>query len=87
MPTNQSKDNDNSIKKTSSSYFRDCRMRFFVHMHGQGVGNLTVYRRSQDNILTPLLEIHGSEPSMDVNAWQRKKVVKGVQSNTKNLSF
>ena len=62
-------------------------MRFFVHMHGQGVGNLTVYRRSQDNTLTPLLEIHGSEPSMDVNAWKRQKVIKGLRINTITLSF
>ena len=58
-------------------------MRFFVHMHGQGVGNLTVYRRSQDNILTPLLEIHGSEPSMDINAWKRKKVIMDFRAITK----
>lgn len=53
---------------------RDCRLRLFTHMHGQGVGNLTVFARYGDGSLHQLHQEHGAQPDMDINAWRRIKV-------------
>jgi hypothetical protein len=49
-------------------------MRLFVHLHGQGVGNLTVYSRTGDGRMVELLKMEGSAPGSDINKWKRKKV-------------
>jgi len=52
---------------------RDCRLRFFSHMHGAGVGNLTIYNWTSDGALTPLKQINEAE-MMDVNKWVRQDI-------------
>jgi len=53
----------------------DCRMRFFYHIHGLGVGNLTVYIRSKDGgTLIQKVRFEGSAPNMDINKWRRHEV-------------
>ena len=53
---------------------RTCQMRFFSHMHGRGVGNLTVYIRNKaDGTMTDVLNIYGTDV-MDVNKWKRNVV-------------
>ena len=59
---------------TTSFVTRDCRLRLFAHMHGQGVGNLTVFARDADGSLQQLHQEHGAQPDMDINAWRRLKV-------------
>jgi len=60
---------------------RDCRLRLFAHMHGQGVGNLTVFARDADGYLQQLHQEHGAQPDMDINAWRRLKVeLEGIES-------
>ena len=53
---------------------RDCRLRFFAHMHGQGVGNLTVFARDGEGSLRQLHQEQGAQPDMDINAWRRIQV-------------
>ena len=53
---------------------RDCRLRFFAHMHGQGVGNLTVFARDGEGVLRQLHQEQGAQPDMDINAWRRIQV-------------
>ena len=66
--------------------FRDCRLRLFVHMHGQGVGNLTVYQRNDIGDLTQIGEkIEGSAPHFDINKWMKKTVRK--QSPHSSMAF
>jgi len=60
---------------------RDCKMRFFSHMHGQGVGNLTVYVRARNGNLTKIFRLEGSAPDMDINKW-RRQTVEGLDSFT-----
>jgi len=49
-----------------------CRVRFFVHLHGPGVGTLILYHQDQLGDLTKVWESmpEGGE-HVDVNAWQR----------------
>ena len=51
-----------------------CAMRFFSHMHGHGLGNLTVYiRTTGDGNMTSVHHDNGIE-HMDVNKWMRNEV-------------
>ena len=52
---------------------RNCIMRFFSHMHGHGLGNLTIYIRDKEDTLTPALQINGFD-RMDINKWKRQEV-------------
>ena len=53
---------------------RTCVMRFFSHMHGRGVGNLTVYiRTTSDGSMDAIHHVNGIE-IMDVNRWKRNEV-------------
>ena len=56
-------------------------MRFFVHMHGQGVGNLTVFARDGEGSLRQLHQEQGAQPDMDINAWRR------IQVNLRSFFF
>ena len=57
-----------------SSANQTCQMRFFSHMHGHGLGNLTVYIRNKaDGAMTALLTVNGIDV-MDVNKWKRNVV-------------
>jgi len=59
----------------TSGQTRDCRIRFFYHIHGLGVGNLTVYIRSKDGgTLIQKVRFEGSAPNMDINKWKRHEV-------------
>jgi len=50
-------------------------------MHGQGVGNLTVFARYGDGSLHQLHQEHGAQPDMDINAWRRIKVeLEGIEA-------
>ena len=60
---------------------RDCRLRFFAHMHGQGVGNLTVFARDGEGSLRQLHQEQGAQPDMDINAWRR------IQVNLRSFFF
>ena len=59
---------------TTNFVTRDCRLRLFAHMHGQGVGNLTVFARDAEGSLQQLHQEQGAQPDMDINAWKRLKV-------------
>ena len=52
---------------------RDCVLRFFSHMHGHGLGNLTVYMKTSDGAMDNLHQVNGME-QMDVNKWKRNEV-------------
>ena len=60
---------------------RDCRLRFFAHTHGQGVGNLTVFARDGEGSLRQLQQEQGAQPDMDINAWRR------IQVNLRSFFF
>ncbi|XP_060950156.1 MAM and LDL-receptor class A domain-containing protein 1 [Limanda limanda] len=47
----------------------ECKMRFYVHMSGDGIGNLSVSRKSQGE-LHPLLNLTGDQG----NYWQMREI-------------
>ena len=53
---------------------RSCVMRFFSHMHGHGLGNLTVFlRTTEDGAMDAIHHVNGIE-MMDINKWKRNEV-------------
>lgn len=49
----------------------DCTFRMFFHMHGRGVGTLTLYHQSRIGELHQLWQAGGPVDHVDINKWQR----------------